>query len=84
MRYFSVAVLVLYVSCGCNSFRRSLHSHVVVDVVSASSTSLPPTQSMKEMSNQMRDMRQRVNAEIAKDERASLMMDALRGKGIYS
>lgn len=47
------------------------------------STTTPTTRSpsMSEMSSQMKDMRAQINAEIAKDERASLMMDALRGKG---
>jgi aarF domain-containing kinase len=37
---------------------------------------------MREMSSQMKEMRKQMNSEIAKDERASLMMDALRGKGM--
>ena len=39
------------------------------------------TKSMREMSGQMREKRASLDAEIAKDERAQLMMNALRGKG---
>ena len=76
LRMLLVQVMCLFM---CTSFRSGITQTSTPTVMSASTQT---TQSMREMSSQMKEMRKQINSEIAKDERASLMIDALRGKGM--